>query len=315
MYVSLFFIFIGIICLYLGAEFLVKGGKQFGIVLKISPMIIGLTVVSLSTSMPEAVVSFIAQIHKGNGNIALGNIIGSNIANIGLVLGFSALIRNQHTYGIKEIFVMIMVTLVFIVMVAFGVINRICGVVLLLGLIGYLIFEVYNAKKKKMVFKTVPQKYEHSHFINRHPIIFSLIYIITGSSFLVFGGEIFLNGSVKLSILFGISDRAISISLIAIGTSLSELTTSIVATIRKEVSIAVGNVIGSNIFNILFVGGGVATISPMHFSKDLFIRDSVIMLIFVLIFAFMSRTKWRITKIEGFLLLSCYGIYVYQLFD
>jgi cation:H+ antiporter len=295
---TLVFFILGFSFLYFGAEFLVKGASRLGVLLGIPKIVIGLTIVSISTSMPEAVLSLIAQVYRGEGDIAIGNIVGSNIANIGLILGFACLMRPQHfSSDVRkfDIIVMLAASLWLFFAIYSGTIGRFSGGLFLLGLVLFLFFQVKRAldhrknnKREKVHLKVVVQ---------------SGGWILLGSVILIVGGELFLKASLAIAHYFNLSERVIGLTLIAIGSSLPELATSVVGVLKKETEIVVGNVIGSNIFNILFVVGSVASISPISVSQTLVLWDIPIMLGFSFILAIFGWCYQWVGRFQGVVLM------------
>jgi cation:H+ antiporter len=304
MLVSTLLFCIGIVLLYLGAESLVRGGQLLGRRLGVSSLVVGLTVVAISTSMPEAIVSLLAQVKENNGDIALGNVIGSNIANIGLVLGLVALICPQRSDNVyrQEVPVMLVVCLILLIMMLTGKITVIFGFFLVLGLICFLIYEVSTVRHKTKQIK--------EENVNLKLAVF---WVALGMVSLLAGGELFLSGAMAWGGVLGISDRVMAVTVVALGTSLPELATSVVAAARGDSHMALGNVIGSVIFNVLFVVGSVSLVSPIVFSRVLFSHDVVIMLLFVIAATIMSYTSKKITRVEGGLLLIGYITYIVML--
>lgn len=305
----------GILLLYLGAEGLVQGGKRIGHAFGVSSLVVGLTIVAISTSMPEAVVSLLAQVREHNGDIAIGNVIGSNIANIGLILGVISLWRPQDTSIVcrRECPFMLMVTVALLVMMSKGCVLRGYGAMLLLGLAAYLIFEVYIARQDRRRAKEEREEKPLTGAALWKSLVISAIYVILGGVALVLGGNWLIDGAMWWARFIGVSDRIIGITAIALGTSLPELAASLVAMWRKDSDMAIGNVIGSVVFNILFVVGGVAVISPITFSEILFSHDAVVMLIFVVVSTVMACTGRRLVRSEGLILLAGYIVYLVTL--
>ncbi len=271
---ALFQVIVGILLLYLGAETLVRGGKAIGLHFGLSPLVVGLTIVSLSTSMPEAVVSFIAQVQGGSSDLALGNVIGSNIANIGLILGLVALIFPQATKSVKrrQLLFFLLATLALFVVMSKLYIGPLVGTCFLIALITYLYVEVKMSRTES----------ENTEKLISKELGKNLFFVLFGGAVLVYGGEALVGGSVFIAKGFGMSDAVIGLTIVSIGTSLPELAASMVAAKRHEPDIAIGNVIGSNIFNILFIVGGVSCISPLQFSVNLFSQDALVMLLFTI---------------------------------
>lgn len=297
----------GILLLYIGAESLVRGSSRLAGHFGIPPLIIGLTIVAFGTSAPELTVSISAAL-KGASDVAVGNVIGSNIFNIAVILGITALIRppSVHLDLIRrEIPFMIFVSMVGFGLVSFGYIPRIAGIILFLGLCAYTVFSIRAAKRQ-------PDGQQPDLSTERSPVWICGVLIVVGLGVLVLGSNLFVAGSVAMARDFGISEAIIGLTIVAAGTSLPELATSLVAAIKKESDVAIGNIVGSNIFNILCILGLTASIQPIEVG-GIGIRDAAFMLglsILLLPFAFSKRS---ISRAEGCVFLSIYGIYLYLL--
>ncbi len=308
MLVSILLILFGMLALYIGAEALVHGACRLTISLGVSPMIVGLTVVSLGTSLPEGVSSLFAQILGGKGDIALGNVIGSNLANIGLVAGIAALIRPikvERSIVVQEGLLMVGVTALLLLFMAIGTLATAAGAFFLFLLLCFIVWQVAKAKNGKTEEKTPPRKEELLH---------DIFYLSGGLVGLLLGGYLLIEGAVAIATELGVSERVIGLTVVALGTSLPELATSVVAAWRGKEELSIGNVVGSNIFNILFIIGGVALISPIAFSSSLLTFDAPVMFAFTLILALMMWHERGISRVEGSLLLLGYTLYVVALF-
>lgn len=297
----------GLALLFIGGELLVRGSSSLAISIGLTPMVIGLTVVAFGTSSPELVVSIQAAL-RGNSAISIGNVVGSNIANIALILGLSALIRPvtvQSTAVLREIPFMIFVSLIFSVLVFFRHIAFLAGFLFVSLLILYVIFSIYNSKKSASTEITEPVKI-------KYPTLVSILFVILGLVGLVFGSDLFIEGSVKLARILGASEFLIGVTVVAVGTSLPELVTSLVASIKKESDILVGNIVGSNIFNILAIIGIAAMITSINLSQ-VDMMDLLVMLFFSVIIFPMSILNKLISRREGILLLIGYIVYLIYL--
>ncbi|MGB0893179.1 MAG: calcium/sodium antiporter [Parashewanella sp.] len=291
----------GFIILTLGAEVLVRGASSIALKLGVTPLIIGLTIVAFGTSAPELAVSLKSAI-AGNSGIALGNVIGSNIANVGLILAITALIRPikvQSQIIKRDVPLMIFVTLLFWGLLLDGELGFIDGAILTSVLIGYLVYSYIDAKKTGNI-EEIPEG-------NYHPII-SIVFILSGIGMLVGGGIVFVDGAVDLAKLFGISEIIIGLTVVAIGTSMPELATSVVAALKGESDIALGGVVGSNMFNILAVLGLTSVIHPIS-GDGVELIDFGVMLLLALIMLPFAYSGMRISRREGFILLLIYLSY------
>ncbi len=297
--------------LYFGAEGLIAGSSSLARRLGITPLVIGLTVVAFGTSSPELVVSVTAALKEEPG-IAIGNVVGSNICNIGLILGIAALIKpvKVDLKLIKiDFIILIGVTLLFLLIVSDEFISRIDGLILLSILIAYIVTTLYMANKVrfKEIDLPIPIKLKkHSEWID-------IIFITGGLLILIFGADLFLQGAKKIAIYLGVSNVIIGLSVVALGTSLPELATSVVAIIKKENDISLGNIIGSNIFNLLGILGAASIIHPIK-TVDIGIIDYSLMLFLTLLIIPFAWTKLQVSRIEAIILLLIYFGYLYYLY-
>lgn len=300
----------GLIGLFLGGEGLIRGSSSLALRVGISPLVVGLTVVAFGTSSPELLVSLKAAL-IGNSSIALGNIIGSNIANIALILGLSAVIRplQVHANVIKrEIPIMIGVSLLLVFFLIDGKLGFIEGLIFVILLIAYTIINIVLSLKEN---KEIEKEFEEG-LKSKLNIPTAVLFIVAGLALLFFGADLFLKGAVSLAKVFNVSDAIIGLTIVAVGTSLPELFTSIVAAIKKESDIAVGNVVGSNIFNILSILGISAIIIPIK-SDQISYFDFGVMLAAAFILLPLSYSGFRISRLEGILLLAGYSVYIFLL--
>lgn len=301
----------GLIMLFVGAEGLIRGSSNLAIKIGITPLVVGLTVVAFGTSTPELVVSLKAAL-LGNSSISLGNVVGSNIANIALILGVAALIKPLDVHAkviMREIPIMIGLSLLLILFLIDGEISFIDGLILFAGLIVYVIVNVMMARKEKN--SEVDLEFKEG-LKSKLGIPVSIILMIAGLGLLILGANLFVQGAVAIARLFNVSDAIIGLTIVAIGTSLPELITSIVAAYKNEADIAIGNVVGSNIFNILGILGITALIIPIS-SAGISYIDLGVMFLTALILLPLSKTGLKITRIEGALLLGGYAGFIYFL--
>ena len=301
----------GLIMLFVGAEGLIRGSSNLAIKIGITPLVVGLTVVAFGTSTPELVVSLKAAL-LGNSSISLGNVVGSNIANIALILGVAALIKPLDVHAkviMREIPIMIGLSLLLILFLIDGEISFIDGLILFAGLIVYVVVNVMMARKEKN--SEVDLEFKEG-LKSKLGIPVSIILMIAGLGLLILGANLFVQGAVAIARLFNVSDAIIGLTIVAIGTSLPELITSIVAAYKNEADIAIGNVVGSNIFNILGILGITALIIPIS-SAGISYIDLGVMFLTALILLPLSKTGLKITRLEGALLLSGYAGFIYFL--
>ena len=301
----------GIVMLFLGAEGLIRGSSSLAIKIGITPLVVGLTVVAFGTSAPELVVSLKAAM-MGNSVISLGNVVGSNIANIALILGVASLIKPLDVHSnviIRDIPIMIGITVLLLLMLMDGELGFIDGIIFVLGLIVYLVFNVIMARKEEN--PEVDAEFKEG-LKSKLGIPISVVLMIVGLGLLILGANLFVQSAVAIAKMFNVSDAVIGLTIVAIGTSLPELITSIVATYKKEADIAIGNVVGSNVFNILGILGITALIIPIS-TEGISYIDLGVMLFAALILLPLSKTGFLISRLEGALLLSGYVGYMYYL--
>jgi cation:H+ antiporter len=304
-----FLLLFGLVILLAGGKILVDGASGIALKLGMSAGLIGLTIVAFGTSTPELLVSVNAAL-KGNSDISIGNVIGSNIANIALVLGISGLfypilIKSNHLKF--EYLITLLASFLFFGLSYNEVISTLEGIVLFALFIG---FNVY-------LFKTSasddPEVVEEIEFAKNLSWFKSIIYFVGGMIGLYIGSELLVENAVFISREFGVSERVIGVTIIAIGTSLPELITSIIAALSKRTDLALGNILGSNIMNILSIIGLTAIIKPIGVSVE-FINSDFLWMLGITLFLFpLMKTKMRVSKIEGSLLLLSYGAYLFFL--
>ena len=294
---------IGLVLLYYGAEFLVKGGSAVALKMKVSPLVIGLTLVAYATSAPEMVVSIDAAL-KGFGDVSIGNIVGSNICNIALILGLCATITPlKVNEKLLKSDTLLMIAAAAVLLIFYAInrgVNRYEAAFLLLGSLSYTFWSIY-ASRRENASSDVPEKV-------KYPLWIALLMVAGGLAALIGGAKLFVNAAIDLARWCGVSDAVIGLTVVAIGTSLPELATSVVAAIRKEQDIAIGNVIGSNIFNILGILGVVPVISPLK-NYSINMVDLGTMMAFSLLLLPLMRTQWKISRGEGAVLLLGYIAY------
>ena len=307
------YIIIGLVLLVLGGNWLLKSAIGLSLKFNISKIIVGLTVVSFATSAPEMIVSVKSAL-AGYSDIALGNVVGSNIANIGLVLGvvlFVNAIQLENSF-LKADWPITMITtiLLFVFLVIDGILSRVEGFVFLGVLIVYLLYLIKtNAKIEDD--EELQNNMESAGKLS-YQMIF--VYLLIGGFGLWLGSELLVNGAVNLAENLGVSERIIAITVVSVGTSIPELASSIIASVKKESAISIGNIIGSNIFNILSVLGITVIIKPIEkIDVRILEQDIYWMLGFVFVLlplAFLPKRNSLSFK-EGVLLLLMYSIFVY----
>ena len=314
MLVYILYIIGSLVVLYFGANALVKGAASVAERLGVSALVVGLTVVAFGTSTPELIVSVQAAM-EGFGGISIGNVVGSNIANIGLILGLSALIYplKAHMQLIRfDTPIMIATALLFLVLFLDQRIGRIEGIVFLAGIIAYTVFNVIKSRKEKQ--KLVINEFEESiPKVSRHWAL-DVLFIVLGLAALIVGSEFLVDNAVGLARLLGLSEAVIGLTIVAVGTSTPELATSIVAAIKKQPDIAIGNIVGSNIFNILGILGVASLVKPIS-SPEINITDTLMMIFMSLLLLPFIKTGFTLRRWEGGLMLAIYAGYVVYLLN
>lgn len=306
----------GFFLLLVGAELLVRSSVQIALYYRLSKLLIGLTVVAFCTSAPEAVVSVIAQFKGASGDLALGNVLGSNIMNASFVLGLYLLLRpcdvTQEMKKQKMPLLFVVYLLVFFTMLG-GRIHRIEGIFLLIALILYIALQFYLPPKRAELKEEI---HVHDEKVKRPKrITFQILGIVAASVLLILGSKMMIDSSLILGKHYGISERVIGISLIAFGTSLPELATAIIAAFRKQQEIMVGTIIGSNIFNPLLIIPLATFVKPLIFSQKMLLIDFPIMVVFsILLWVLMILGKDRLSRIDGVILLLAYFSYITYLY-
>lgn len=297
---------IGTVSLYFGAEWIVHGGSHLAHRMGISRLAIGLTIVAFGTSLPELIVSVLAVL-KGSSTIAIGNVVGSNVANVGLVLGLTTLIFPLSYYYKnirRDLWIYLAICVVFIVFILDGKVQRLEGIILFTGLIGYLILCM---KRPHPVLSEVD-------FATLDPNVKCIVLLVGGMVVLSVGAQVFVDGAVSLAELMGVSEVAIGMSVVALGTSLPELATSVVAAFRKEHGISIGNIVGSNIFNILCVIGIASGIHPLDAPIAILKLEIPFMVAFGLALIPLGIISHPISRVSSFILLAGYTAFIYLLF-
>jgi len=303
---------LGLILLFIGTEGLIKGSSALALRFGISPLVVGLTVVAFGTSSPELVVSINSSL-EGNGGIALGNIIGSNICNIALILGTSALIKPlivQAQVVKREIPIMIAVSILLFILSLNNEISRLEGLIFFAGIIVYIIISIYLSKKEKN--SEVKKEFEENITKQGGKLWKSVVFVIAGLGLLAVGAKIFVDGAVAAAERMGVSQVVIGLTIVAIGTSLPELITSVVAAFKNEADIAIGNIVGSNVFNILSILGVTAIINPVS-TSDAGLIDFSLMLLTAILLLPLSWSGYKLSRWEGGFFFAGYVIYMLYL--
>lgn len=327
MILSILLIIVGFILLIKGADFLVLGASGVAKKLRISEMVIGLTIVAMGTSMPELMVSLTSAI-EGYADISLGNIVGSNLVNVLFILGLCAIIKNlaiSKESRKVDIPVSLLVTILLFFFCLNGgtekIITRTEGIILLVIFVIYLGYLLINARKiekdegKAKVEEKKELKTKENAEKNNKTFILNCVKIIVGIIALKFGADFVVDNAVIIAETIGISEKIIGVTIIAIGTSLPELVVSVTAVLRNENDLAVGNIVGSNIFNILLILGVSSTISPINYSLS-YNFDMILLIaitILLAIFPFIGKEKYSLERSEGIIFCLIYLAYILML--
>lgn len=307
----------GLVVLIFGGDYLVRGASGIALRLNVPPMLIGMTIVALGTSAPELVVSVQAAL-DGKPDIAVGNVVGSNIVNVGLILGLTVIIFPIAVKRDSLKFDWAAMMLASILFYFFGLnneISRLEGIIFLIALISFLLYSIYRVRKKKVVSNADPEVTDIS--ITDPPktksYLVYLLYIIFGAVGLVFGARWFLEGAEAVALHLGVSERVIAISLVAFGTSVPELAASVIAAFKKEQDISLGNIIGSNLFNILGILGVTAVIQPINISSEIMNSDIYWMLGTSFMILPLSIVGFKLGRLQGLVLIATYAVFMYLL--
>ncbi|WP_422000660.1 calcium/sodium antiporter [Roseovarius mucosus] len=305
----------GLVLLFVGGEALVRGAVAIAERMGVSKLLIGLVIVGFGTSTPELLVSVKAAL-DGASEIALGNVVGSNIANILLIFGLAAVIAPVMGWArtaVREALVATLVSLVAFALVQGAVISRMEGIAMLLVMVGYLVASYWLERRDRsaQTFQHEAEAFAGGVAVRRWvPPLLALGGIVA----LVFGADLLVEGAVNIARVYGVPDAVIGLSLVAIGTSLPELATAIVAAIRRQSDVVLGNVIGSNIFNILAILGVTVVIQPIEVSARFRDVDTPVMLgVALLLLALLFATR-RIGRGWGLVMLGLYAAYMVMLF-
>lgn len=337
-FLNILFLIIGMVLLIKGADFFVSGASAVAKKLKVPSIIIGLTIVAVGTSLPELAVSITSAI-KGSVDLAVGNVVGSNIANMCLILGLSAIfnkiVLQEDTRKFDLPFLILVTGLlllfscdVFLDGATQSVVSRTESIVLLGLLVFYTITQIKHAKAKNQFCERSEPVVEKTDFDNDKKenaeageektvekkekelkVWQIVVYLIIGLAAVVFGGECVSSTAKFLALKAGMSEALVGLTIVAVGTSLPELATSIIAAKKGETDLALGNVIGSNIANIILILGVVGVITPMAVSQTI-LTDLLILFVFTLVFVFMSLRKKQVGRMEGIILLCMYISYI-----
>jgi len=309
---TLFFFIAGLVLLIIGAEFLVRGASKLARAVGLSPLIIGLTIVAFGTSAPELVVSGVAA-HRGNPGLAVGNAIGSNIANIGLILGLTAVVyplRVESETLKREYPLLMLIMIASLIMAADFVYDRTEGWLLLTGLVALIMWMVQFGLRRSPD-DPLAEEFAAEIPINM-PTGYAVLWLVVGLIVLPISSKFLVDGAIFIARSLEVSEAVIGLTIMAFGTSLPELAAALTSALREEDDLAIGNVIGSNMFNILGVLGIAAVINPVNIDVLMLKQDFPVMFLFTMLLFFMAygiQGPGRISRKSGMLLLSMFFSY------
>lgn len=305
LFIQILLLVVGFVLLVKGADWFVEGAASIADKFGIPQIVIGLTIVALGTSAPEAAVSISAAM-RGSAEITIGNVLGSNILNVLVILGSTSVICKvpvQKTTVHYEIPMVIVVTILMAVLgLQNNVIGRLEGIFLLACMVVYLLYLLRLAKRGVSHDETLDEVAESSSMLKL------LFLVLVGVLAIVLGSDIAVSAATSIARIFGMSERFIGLTIVALGTSLPELVTSVTAAMKGNSDIAVGNIVGSNLFNIMFVVGVTALITPVVYSSA-FLLDSIVAVAAVVLLLLCVFRKRMLNRLHGFLMLLCYGGY------
>ena len=308
LWLAILLLVVGFVLLIWGADFFVDGASRVAARLKIPQIVIGLTIVAFGTSAPEAAVSISAGL-KGSADLAVSNVVGSNILNIGIILGISALITplavQKATRKFEMPYVMVVTVILMLLGMFDGKLGWVDGLILWAGMILFLVYLLNVAKKGK----NEVQEEEQDDKKKKAPLIWLIAKILIGGAAIVLGSDFAVDGATAIATSVGWSERLIGLTIVALGTSLPELVTSVVAAMKKNADIAIGNIVGSNIFNILFVLGTTALITPVTYTEAFIIDNIVAFVIAALLLVLVLNKDCKLKRVGGGILLVSYVIY------
>lgn len=305
----------GLVLLGFGGDWLARGAASLAINWKINPVVVGLTIVSVATSMPEMIAGFFAAA-QGLDGLVVGNVVGSNLGNMGLILGLAAIlypIRIQRRLIRQELPVLLVVTIVFSFMGLSlsggnGVLSRVDSIILLLGAVGYVGFVLHQALRHTHQQHEDELPEELANPIESQWVCAGLV--LAGSIGLAAGADFLVGSASQIALRLGVSEGLIGLTIVAIGTSLPELAASFAAAVRKQGDIIAGNIVGSNIFNMLLIGGGVSVVFPIEVDLKFYQIEYPSMLLLTVILWIVFFTKRKVSRLEGALLLLLYGLII-----
>ncbi|MGD9934711.1 MAG: calcium/sodium antiporter [Dehalococcoidia bacterium] len=309
----------GFVLLVAGGEFLVRGASKLAVIGGISPLVVGLTVVAAGTSSPELAVS-VQAVAAGTGDVSVGNVIGSNIFNTLAILGLCAIAAPLvvHSKVVRiDIPLMVAASLLLVLLVAFdNAVNWYDGVLLVTLLVGYVAWSIRQSRREsRAINDEFAREYDGTIRRDKRTILVNIAFVLAGLGVLILGARFLVDSGVTLARDLGVSDAVIGLTIIAVGTSLPEVATSVIATLRNERDIAIGNVVGSNLFNILGILGVTAMVTPMAGSASLAVIDTIVafdlpVMVATALICLPMLFKGRLVRWEGFLFVAAYATYV-----
>ena len=302
---QLLLLVVGFVMLIKGADWFVDGASKIADKFGIPQLVIGLTIVAMGTSAPEAAVSITSAL-KGSAGITIGNVVGSNIMNVLVILGLTAVIRaiavKKSTICYEIPFTIVITVILALLGLIDNTVGRLDGIILWVLMIVYLIYLLRMAKKGQDVVEDVPE------LTKKDTLPRMLLTIVAGAVLIVWGADVTVDAATELATIFGMSDRLIGLTIVAFGTSLPELVTSVTAAIKSKADIAVGNIVGSNIFNILFVVGTTALITPVVYSGG-FMVDTLVAVGTMVLLLVCVLPKKKLGRLGGLVMLAGYAAY------
>lgn len=312
MLTTIVLLIIGLIILIVGGDYLVRGSSSIALRLHLSPLVVGLTIVAFGTSAPELLISIQSAL-KGSPDIVMGNVIGSNICNLALVLGLTAVINpvKVQTNSIRFDWPMTMgASILLYLVVREGTIVAFEGVLFLMIIISYLFFIIHQSRKdtKANVSKEENDEIPETPF---KQIWKDIVFIIIGCIGLYFGSEWFVNSAKELALGIGVEERVVGLTIVALGTSLPELVTAAIASSKGQTDLALGNLMGSNIFNILSILGITSIIREINVHVEILNKDIIWMLLVTLMILPLMIMRREVGRVDGFILLIVYAVYIY----
>lgn len=312
MLTTIVLLIIGLIVLIVGGDYLVRGSSSIALRLHLSPLVVGLTIVAFGTSAPELLISIQSAL-KGSPDLVMGNVVGSNICNLALVLGLTAVINpvKVQINSIRFDWPMTMgASILLYLIVREGSIAAFEGILFLIIIISYLIFIIQQSRKETKANISAGDKDEIPEMPSKQ-IWKDLVFIAIGCVGLYFGSEWFVNSAKELALSIGVEERVVGLTVVALGTSLPELVTAAVASYKGQTELALGNLMGSNIFNILSILGITSIIREIHVHIDILNKDIIWMLMITLMILPFMIMRREIGRVDGFILLLVYAVYIY----